>query len=156
MTQPNASDPNPDQTLEALALKLLAAREHSRLELSRKLETRGFDRAEIDTLLDRLTASGALDESRLAQVYVAERIRKGFGPLRIRAELQQKGLDEASIEPYIKDMAEEWPRLLAAAHDRRFGTGPAPSRADFARRGRFLEQRGFPADMIRRHLRCTD
>ena len=49
-------------------------------------------------------------------------------------------------------MEDDWPRLLAEAHDRRFGRSPPADRADYARRGRFLEQRGFPAALIRRHL----
>jgi len=142
--------------IEGLALKLLAAREHSRLELGRKLRARGFADDAVDAVLARLTASGALDESRLAELYVAERVRKGFGPLRIRAELAEKGLPDALIDPRLNDRAGEWPQLLAAAHDRRFGSCVSSDPSDYARRGRFLEQRGFPAEMIRRYLRWND
>lgn len=110
----------------------------------------------MDALLIRLCASGALDESRLVEVYVAERQRKGFGPLRIRAELAEKGLPDGLIEPHLTGGEADWLELLAAAHDRRFGTDAPVDRADFARRGRFLEQRGFPVEMIRRYLRWND
>ncbi len=147
---------DPATGIEGLALKLLATREHSRRELGRKLRARGFASDAVDAVLARLTASGALDESRLAEIYVAERMRKGFGPLRIRAELSEKGLPNALIDPHLDGQAGEWPKLLAAAHDRRFGSSVPSDRADYTRRGRFLEQRGFPAEMIRRYLRWND
>jgi regulatory protein len=148
-------DPDPD-ALERLALRLLAAREHSRLELARKLAVRGFEPAEIETVLARLTADRAIDEDRLAEIYVAERAGKGFGPLRIRAELHEKGLTDATIAPHLTPMNDAWPGLLAAVAERRFGAAPPADRADYARRGRFLENRGFPPELIRRHLRWND
>lgn len=147
---------DPSGPIERLALKLLATREHSRRELARKLGARGFDPALVDGVIDRLTRSGALDESRLAEHYVAERSGKGFGPLRIRAELWEKGLPEDLFDPYIAALEAVWPDYLAAVGERRFGPGQPVDRADYARRARFLEQRGFPPEMIRRYLRCSD
>jgi regulatory protein len=137
-------------------LRLLAAREHSRLELTRKLKARGFTQAELEPVLDGLCRSGALDESRLAERYVAERADKGFGPLRIRAELIEKGLADDLIEPQLQALDDQWPARLSAAQERRFGGLPPKDRADYARRGRFLEQRGFPAEQIRRCLHWND
>jgi len=124
--------------------------------LERKLAARGYDTAVIAAALDRLAAHGALDESRLAEAYVAERARKGFGPLRIRAELRDKGLPDAAIDPQLHAMNDAWPALLTQAHDRRFGPAPPTDHADQGRRGRFLESRGFPAELIHRLLRRHD
>ena len=49
-----------DAEILSRALRLLGAREHTRLELARKLAARGFERAEVESVLDRLAASGAL------------------------------------------------------------------------------------------------
>jgi regulatory protein len=147
---------DPSAPIERLALKLLATREHSRRELARKLGARGFDPALVDGVMDRLIRAGALDESRLAEHYVAERSGKGFGPLRIRAELWEKGLAEDLFDPYLDALEADWPDYLAAAYERRFGPGQPVDRADYARRARFLEQRGFPPEMIRRYLRWND
>jgi regulatory protein len=107
----------------------------------------------VDAALDRLAADGALDEERMMAAYVAERAGKGFGPLRIRAELRERGLPDDRIETHLGSMADDWPARLADAHDRRFGSGRPSDGADYGRRGRFLEQRGFPTEMIRRFLR---
>lgn len=148
----------PDQSpgIERLALKLLAIREHSRLELARKLRARGYDPGAVEEVLVGLADQGALDEVRLTETYIAERVGKGFGPLRILAELREKGLTDAAITPFLDARNDEWPTLLAAAHERRFGQTQPTDQADYGRRGRFLEQRGFPPELIRRHLRRKD
>jgi regulatory protein len=93
-----------------------------------------------------------VDEGRLAEAYVAERLRKGFGPLRIRRELREKGLSNALIEPHLQRSQGDWLRLIAAVHDKRFGPAAAANARERARRGRFLEYRGFPTDLIVRFL----
>ena len=150
------SDADPAAPIERLALRLLAAREHSRAELARKLRSRGFDAALVAVVVERLSQIGAVDEARLAEHYVAERAGKGFGPLRIQAELWEKGLPEELFDHAIQALTQAWPDYLAAAHDRRFGPSQPVDRADYGRRARFLEQRGFPSEMIRRYLRWTD
>lgn len=138
------------------ARRLLAAREHSRLELRRKLQQRGHPEDAIEQALDRLEAEGALDEARLVEEYIDERAAKGFGPLRIRAELREKGLTDALIDPALDQVKEDWSAYMAEVYDRRFGSAPPPDHDEYARRGRFLEQRGFPVEMIRRFLRWPD
>jgi regulatory protein len=53
-------------------------------------------------------------------------------------------------------MAGDWPQRLAEVHDRRFGPGAPSDLQELARRARFLEQRGFPSEAIRRFLRWND
>ncbi|EXJ16303.1 regulatory protein RecX [Imhoffiella purpurea] len=151
-----SSDSDPVVAAQRQALRLLAGREHSRLELERKLASRGFDASAIGEALVRLEREGALDESRLAERYVEERIDKGFGPLRIRSELRNKGVDDALIDRCLQGSSETWEARLAAVCDRRFGAEPPEDRADVARRARFLAQRGFPTESIRRLLRWND
>lgn len=149
-------EPDPATEIADRARRLLAVREHSRLELTRKLRARGFDDAGITQALDRLVADGALDEERMVEQYVAERAAKGFGPLRIRSELYEKGLPDTLVDPHLDAMRDDWAAYMAEIYDRRFGSAPPADRPEYARRGRFLEQRGFPPEMIRRFLRWPD
>jgi len=141
-----------DPEIQSAALGLLAVREHSRDELERKLTARGFAGGAVGTALDALAEAGLLDEGRLAEAYVAERLHKGFGPLRIRQELRGKGLSDDLIEPHLRLSQGDWLRLIAAAHNKRFGPAAAADIRERARRGRFLEYRGFPPDLITRFL----
>jgi regulatory protein len=135
---------------------LLVSREHACAELRRKLQARGFEEGLIAQAITILTEEGSLDDTRYTELYVAERAAKGFGPLRIRAELRERGVDDALIDRQLRTMDADWAGYLAEIYDRRFGSERPPDRAEFARRGRFLEQRGFPIEMIRRVLRWPD
>jgi regulatory protein len=131
---------------------LLAAREHSRGELARKLLSRGHSDVEVESVLADLDALGLVSDARMVQAYVAERLDKGFGPLRVRRELRQRGVADELIDPHLNLGESEWLRRLARAHDRKFGAGPAADSREVGRRARFLEYRGFPSDLIGRFL----
>jgi regulatory protein len=153
------SDEDVGASARRLALKLLGLREHSRRELARKLADRGIVPEIAAETIDRLVAEGSLDESRLAELYVAERVRKGYGPLRIRSELRDKGLSESDIVPYLSADAVDWTARMAQTYERKYGPDAdeaPPGRDELIRRARFLEQRGFPTDTIRRFLRWND
>lgn len=138
--------------IRSRALKLLTTREHSRLELSRKLLHRGYPAPEIEVVLDALVADDLLSEERLVSAYVAERLGKGFGPLRIRYELREKGLSDAKIEPHLNLSDETLVECLRQAYRKRFGEDGFDDRREQAKRSRFLEYRGFPQRLIARFL----
>lgn len=92
----------------------------------------------------------------MAEVYVAERLRKGFGPLRVRQELRRRGLADALIEPHLDRPPQQWLELMAAVQEKKFGSQRAADRKELARRARFLEHRGFPAELIVRLLHGDD
>jgi regulatory protein len=110
----------------------------------------------VQQVLDDLAEQGLLSERRYVESYVDERIRKGFGPLRIEAELRERGVDEGLIRRHLDREEETWLELLAGVHDRKFGSGPAQGRPDLARRARFLEYRGFTSAQVSRFLRFSD
>jgi regulatory protein len=118
----------------------------------RKLKSRGHRETAALTVVEALSRRGLLSEERLAEAYVAERLNKGFGPLRVRQELHRKGLSDALIDPHLNLSVEEWRDRIAAVHNKKYGSAPASDAKERARRARFLEYRGFPADLIRRFL----
>ena len=138
--------------IRSRALKLLTSREHSRLELARKLTRRGYPAGNVESVLDELEAEGLLSEERLLAAYVAQRLEKGFGPLRIRAELQAKGLSDAAIDPHLQLDDEQCLALMADVDCGKFGSPPPNDRQTLAKRARFLEYRGFPSSLIARAL----
>lgn len=91
MAKPENQD-DQEYKARASALRLLARREHSRLELSLKLRQRKIESAIIETVLDEYEAEGWLDDDRFADVYARQRMDIGYGPLRILGELQQRGV----------------------------------------------------------------
>ncbi len=134
------------------AMDLLARREHGRVELTRKLRQRGACPEMIDVALDRLTEDNLLSESRYLESYISYRARSGYGPLRIREELNQRGLARSDIEEALRECGFNWQEQLEDTWRRKF-SGQLPEDArERARQGRFLSYRGYPLDMIGRLL----
>ncbi|MEZ1316205.1 recombination regulator RecX [Pseudomonas fluorescens] len=134
------------------AMDLLARREHGRVELTRKLRQRGALPEMIDTALDRLTEEGLLSESRYLESFVSYRARSGYGPLRIREELSQRGLQRSDIELALRESGINWQEQLEDTWRRKFsGHLPIDAR-ERAKQGRFLSYRGYSMEMVSRLL----
>ncbi len=144
------SDP-PSATRSALIL--LTRREHSQRELTRKLRTRGVEAEAVQSAIETLNAQGWQSDDRFAQSLARTRAGGGHGPLRIRAELSQHGLSSEQIEQAITDCETDWHARAAELLARRFGSKSATDRSEFAKRGQFLQRRGFDIDSIRAALR---
>jgi len=133
-------------------MDLLARREHGRVELTRKLRQRGACPDMNDIALDRLTEEGLLSESRYLESYINYRAGSGYGPLRIREELGQRGLSRGDIEEALRESGFNWQEQLEDTWRRKFA-GKLPEDAkERARQGRFLSYRGYTMDMIGRVL----
>lgn len=133
------------------AMDLLARREHGHVELTRKLRKRGAPDDLIQAELGRLADQGLLDESRYLESFIASRARAGYGPLRIRDDLQQRGLPREAIERALNEAGCDWAEQLRDLWQRRFGRLPA-DRRELAQQGRFLAYRGYPTGLISRLL----
>ncbi|WP_160106823.1 recombination regulator RecX [Pseudomonas izuensis] len=132
------------------AMDLLARREHGRVELTRKLRQRGALPEMIETALDRLTEEGLLSESRYLESFVSYRARSGYGPLRIREELSQRGLQRSDVELALRECGIDWQVQLEDTWRRKFsGHLPIDAR-ERAKQGRFLAYRGYSMEMIGR------
>lgn len=137
-------------------MDLLARREHSRQELEQKLTARGFAIDLIEAVVEELAAENLQSDDRFTEAYVNERTGKGFGPLRIRQALRQRGIDDHLIDQYLNPNDPEWTHLAAEVQNRRFGAIEPGDRRSYARAARFLQQRGFSGEQIRRALQGFD
>ncbi|MCB1803345.1 MAG: regulatory protein RecX [Gammaproteobacteria bacterium] len=136
-----------------VALRLLAAREHSRYEMNRKLRSRGYDDDAIASALDRLQSEDLLSDQRFTRSLIEQRVRKGYGPLRIRSDLAERGVDSRLAGSLLDEADIDWAHALQAVAARRFGDGRDPlDHKALARRARQLVQRGFPGSLVRRYL----
>ncbi len=129
-------------------MNLLARREHSETELFRKLRERNFPDADIRTTIDQLAQEGLLSNARFIENYIHSRVNKGYGPIRIRAELMERGLTEDFIEHHLNMSDNKWLINVRKAWEKRF-KGQTPH--DFKARTqqmRFLYYRGFTQEQI--------
>jgi regulatory protein len=145
-------DPADEPACRRTGLDLLARREHSRLELSRKLTARGFESPVVAAALDALEESGALAAERFTESFIRARVAKGQGPVRIRAELAQRGIGADAAEQLLKEADLDWRGLARTARAKRFGAALPRDYAERARQARFLEYRGFDGAAVRAAL----
>ncbi len=132
-------------------MHLLSLREHSRLELERKL-LRRFETVLVQQVLKNLEQQGLQSDARFAEQYVYSRCNKGYGPLSIRAELVKRGIAERLIATWLDDAEQDWQVIMLRVAAKKFGDQPPADRKDMAKRGRFLTSRGFPSWMINDYL----
>lgn len=142
----------PRRSAKAAGLALLAMREHSRAELAAKLAQRGYEQAEIEPALADLLDDGYLNDERAAHAKVRSGVRRGHGPGRIRADLREAGLGSGALAGADDETPIDWCAQARAVADKRFGPEPAADYAEWAKRARFLQARGFDSDTIRRAL----
>jgi len=130
-----------------LALAALARREHSCLELRRKLSAKGFRETVIEGELQRLTDERLQDDGRFAEAYIRYRAGSGYGPVKIRVELKQRGIDEGLAGRSFAQADIDWQERVGTAWQKKFGI-VATQFKERAKQSRFLQYRGFTSDQI--------
>lgn len=144
------------KTASEQAVSYLARREHSALELRRKLDKSGFDTADIEHVLSQLQQAGLQSDERFAESYVRSRINRGYGKTRIRMELQERGVADELIRDSLQQAEIDWFALAAEVRSKRFGEQNPEDFKSRAKQQRFLEYRGFSHDEITESFNLTD
>ena len=126
----------------------LARREHGRGELLDKLTRFGFDADVAEAAVTQLVDDGLQSDSRFAEAFVRSRINQGKGPVRIRADLRDRGLGGATIDVALEEAGEDWYALARDVRLKKFGPDTPTEFRDKAKQMRFLQSRGFEPDQI--------
>lgn len=143
-----------EPTLRERALRLLAAREHSRLELRRKLSPHAESAEQLEALLDELINRSQQSDARFAELRSRVLSRK-YGSSRIAHDLRSKGVSDEVISESVGEARTTDLARAKEAWRRRFGVPPANS-LEKAKHMRFLQGRGFSFDIIRAVLSGDD
>jgi regulatory protein len=138
------------------AMDYLARREYGRTELGEKLIGAGFDASTASSAVAQLARDGLQDDRRFADSFIQSRVSQGKGPVRIRLELGQRGLDENLVNAVLDDRDDDWEALARSTRQRKFGSGQPADFREKARQMRFLQYRGFTREQIRSALGETD
>jgi regulatory protein len=146
--------PAPPLSLKGRVLRLLSQREHSKSELARKLRELDTEDGELARVLDDFESKGLISESRVANSVVNTRAGK-LGGMRIRAELQAKGLSDDVVREALSNLKETEAARAQAVWAKRFGRAPV-SANERAKHMRFLATRGFDAGLVRAVVPAID
>lgn len=141
-------------SLKGRALRLLSQREHSRLELERKLAGHETEPGQLAKALDELQARGFISEERVVESVIHRRSSK-LGTARVRQELQSKGLSPEVMADALEQLRGTELARAREVWARKFGE-PATEPKEKARQIRFLVSRGFAAEVVRRVVQGAD
>lgn len=130
------------------AIRMLARREHSYFELKRKLLQRDYNEELIELELKKLITQDILSEQRFLENFVRSRIAKGYGPARIKMELQEKGINKEAINEYLADNNADWLVKIEQARRKKFKNNWPCDAIESAKQIRYLQYRGFTIDQI--------
>lgn len=132
-----------------LAMNWLARREHSQAELRDKLAARELPPGIIDDTVAQLASEGLVSDERFAESFITARMRKGQGPVRIRAELKKRGVGADLVHLHVHDAGHDWFALACEVRAKKFGAAVPAEFREKAKQMRFLEYRGFDGEQIR-------
>ena len=103
------------KTIRLKIMDFLARREYSSKEIYQKMSRRVEFREMLDDVIQQLVEDGLISDARFAESYFQSRKNRGFGPLRIKNELKQKGINEGLFNEIQEGT--EWSVLaLEVAH----------------------------------------
>ena len=144
----------PPPSLKGRALRLLSGREHSRAELQRKLAPHEEEPGSLARALDELQAKGFISEQRVVASVIHQRAPK-LGAMRIRQELQNKGLDAQLVAEAVTSLRATELERAREVWRKKFGEPPLDA-TERGRQVRFLSSRGFTAEVIGRVVKGGD
>ena len=151
---PPPVDPDDREAAAAMAQRLLAVTDRSRVELQRRLERRGYAPDTAPAAVERLQARGWVDDSRLAEDLARRRLSHGYGRRQVVADLVSRGVDAETVNRTAAALGEGQAGAVRIAADRlRRGHAGLLTDAEVRRLAAALQRRGFDMADIRAVLR---
>lgn len=91
-----------------------------------------------------------LNDERFVEAYIEMRMQRGYGPLRISAELKERGIDALLVDEKLNQYDNEvWRALIIRVRHKKFGLTVPRDVNECARQMRFLQYRGFHQAQIK-------
>tara|TARA_B110000977_G_C11015179_1_gene469152 strand:- start:455 stop:955 length:501 start_codon:yes stop_codon:yes gene_type:complete len=136
-------------SLSLSAMNMLAMREHSRFELEKKLGKKSEDNALIAQVLNKLESDNLLDDKRFAQMFMRSKANGGFGPYKIKQELQAKGVGKAIIIDTLIELDIDWFKNATELYLKRVACVTNIDMKEKHKQSRYLQSRGFSGEIAR-------
>ena len=137
-------------------LDLLSARSYTVRNLRRKMQGKGFEAADIDAAIERLTAAGLVDDRKYAYEFARQKVIVGGASIRrARQAMITKGIASAVADDAIAQLQVDEPVDQSAAMERAAlkklrSMTDADTVAMRRRLFGFLARKGYELDDIKR------
>ena len=135
-------------SLRLAAMNILAMREHSRYELEVKLAKKSEDAGMISVVLDKLATENLQDDRRFAVSFIQSKANNGFGPYRIKQELNQKRVSDALVGEALAELAIDWWDVAKTVYGKRIARLKVIDAKEKQKQSRYLHSRGFSGEIV--------
>jgi regulatory protein len=95
----------------------------------------------LEDSIEKLVKDGLISDERFAESYFQSRKNRGFGPLRIKNELKQKGVNESLFDEIQEGT--DWPGLALNVLQKKVKGKFPEEQKDIMKLKNFLNYRGF-------------
>jgi regulatory protein len=161
--QPPIASNDDVKAIKATALRYLARREYSRLELFRKLSQKYAAGDTIQQVLTQLKEQGYQSDDRFTEMFIRSKVRAGNGPFKIKIELREKGICESTALSAFDKQSIDWFTVAEQVNNKRFNKASnafiesdiaadentnQPDRNVLAKQIRYLKNKGFYQEHI--------
>jgi regulatory protein len=138
------------KAIKVSALRYLARREYSRVELYRKLSQKFSAVDAIQAVLGELKEQGYQSDTRFTESFIRAKVNAGNGPFKIKIELREKGICESTALAAFDRQPIDWLVLAESVKQKRFGSEliDALPLAELAKQVRYLKNKGFYQEHI--------
>ena len=123
--------------------RMLARREHSRVEIMQKLRAKDYDEKVCLAQLQKFIDNNIQSDTRYIDVYVRSAYNKGNGPNVIKQSLATQEIDEYELSECINQSQFNWFELASQVREKKFGQSLPCDFKDIQKQKRFLLYRGF-------------
>lgn len=144
-----------ESDLYQYALFMLSRRDYGKAELFARMKRRMYEKNDgiidetlIERVLERLNEQHFLDDNRVVALLLQGYIRKGYGPLRIKQEMRQKGFPQTLVDQHFANIDVDWFEKAAEVRSKKFGDDLPDDFKEKSKQIRYLQYRGFFGDMI--------
>ena len=152
--RPRSDRPAPSGTARVAALKLLGRRDHTEAEIQARLLDRGYPADEVNAAITALRSDRTIDDQRVAASHVRTAAAiKGRGRLRIRRELEARGLARPLVDAATAGLSTEDEQLAIERFVQRRTGGRPLDETGRRRLYAQLVRRGFAPELVLRILK---
>ena len=128
-------------------MNLLSRREHSEKEIYMKLIKFVESKIRLNDEIEKLKNEGLLSDARFSEAYMRSRFNSGFGPVRIKYELNKKGVSKILIDRALIETDLDWDQKMTDEYKKKYDSNRTKDQ-NFLKISKFLLYRGFDLEKI--------
>lgn len=144
------------KNLYQYAVWLLGRRDYATQEMKQRLSRKIYEKQQespteegvLESVIQKLLDNQYLDDERCISLFAQSYVRKGYGPIRVKMSLREKGFDAEMIERTLSVLEVDWFANAEEVYKKKFGECKPADYKEKQKQVRYLLYKGFTSDII--------